>query len=332
MSKILTAIGEGALGLMLQKHNDKRQLEQQGKLGQQQLGLDIQKMAAQKQMDLQMWKDTNYAAQKEEIEKAGLNPALLYGMSGGGGTTTGNSGGSVNTSAAPAGGGEIMGMMMQKAQLDLINAQTDATKADAELKRTDAAYKGGVQTDLSKKQIESLTQGIENQKAVKELTNIQSRIANLQGDLLADTFEEQVQTIGLQKQIANEEFRKMVRENWLDQETAKNRIKIVEGQLFNVWADTALKKANKGLTEQQTAESKARVQQAWQTVSQGWGNLTVNQGNMDANTKNAMVNDLRLKFEKEIKDVADSTKLTVESVLEVLGMILGTMPKTIIKK
>ena len=36
-----------------------------------------------------MWKDTNYSAQMEELKKAGLNPGLLYGMSGGGATTIG---------------------------------------------------------------------------------------------------------------------------------------------------------------------------------------------------------------------------------------------------
>lgn len=322
MSKLGEGIVGAGLGLLLQKHNDKRQIEQQGKLGQQQLGLDIQKMGAQKQMDLQMWKDTSYSAQKEQMEKAGINPALMYGQGGGGGTTIGNSGGSVNSGGAPQGGGEILGLMMQKAQLDLINAQTEATKADANLKNTDAAYKGGVQTDLGKKQVESLTQGIENQKAVKALTDIESRIKNLQGDLLADTYQEQVQTIGLQKQIANEEFRKMVRENWIDQETAKNRVKLVESELFNVWADTALKKANKEGAIQNIEESKNRIKQAWANISQGWKQITINQGNMDANASNAETNKWRLQYEKEIKDISESTKLTVETVTNIIQSIM----------
>ena len=36
-----------------------------------------------------MWKDTNYAAQVEEMKKAGLSVGLMYGKGGAGGATTG---------------------------------------------------------------------------------------------------------------------------------------------------------------------------------------------------------------------------------------------------
>ena len=34
---------------------------------------------------MQMWEDTNYAAQREQLRKAGLNPAMIYGGGGEGG-------------------------------------------------------------------------------------------------------------------------------------------------------------------------------------------------------------------------------------------------------
>jgi len=175
MSNIVDTIGSTALGLMLQGHNDKRQIEQQKKLGQQQLGLNIQQMAAQKQMDLQMWKDTNYKAQVEEMEKAGINPGLLYGKGGGGGTTIGNSGGNVSGGNGPQGGGEIMGMIMQKAQLDLMKAQTEATNADANLKNTEAAKKSGVDT--------------ENVSANTEVAKMDAIIKKYTGKDLQDVYE-----------------------------------------------------------------------------------------------------------------------------------------------
>ena len=45
------------------------------------------------ELQYDMWKRTNYPAQVRMLKEAGLNPALLYGMSGGGGTTTGSQGG-----------------------------------------------------------------------------------------------------------------------------------------------------------------------------------------------------------------------------------------------
>ena len=58
----------------------------------------IEKMATQhgynnesqklgQQFNKEMWDYTNYENQKRHLENAGLNPALLYGMSGGGGAT-----------------------------------------------------------------------------------------------------------------------------------------------------------------------------------------------------------------------------------------------------
>ena len=40
-----------------------------------------------KTINKEMWDYTNYENQKKHLEAAGLNPALLYGMSGGGGAT-----------------------------------------------------------------------------------------------------------------------------------------------------------------------------------------------------------------------------------------------------
>jgi len=67
-------------------------------------GLD-KSLEIQNRHAMEMWKNTSYAAQKEQMQKAGLNPALLYGMSGGGGQTTGGSGVAV--------GGNGMGIDIQ---------------------------------------------------------------------------------------------------------------------------------------------------------------------------------------------------------------------------
>ena len=79
----------------------------------------------------EMWDTTNYEAQKEHLKKAGLNPGLLYGMSGGGGVTTGSGSGTVTGSAADAASTQNaqtaeVGMGMQLAsQLALQKAQKE---------------------------------------------------------------------------------------------------------------------------------------------------------------------------------------------------------------
>jgi len=49
--------------------------------------------------------------QMAELEKAGLNPALLYGMGGGGGQSTSVNTGSVSGGSAPTGGREVQDMI-----------------------------------------------------------------------------------------------------------------------------------------------------------------------------------------------------------------------------
>lgn len=118
------------MGLALEKHNDKRQLKQQGKLQDLALRGNAIGLEQLRQKEMRMWEDTSYAAQVEQLSKAGLNPALMYGMGGGGGQSTGGGGTGGSQASAPAGGAEIMGMMLGKAQIDLIKAQTDKTKAE----------------------------------------------------------------------------------------------------------------------------------------------------------------------------------------------------------
>lgn len=128
-------IGAG-LGLALEKHNDRRQIKQQGKLQEQQISGQKQMTDYNISKQLQMWKDTSYGAQKTEMQKAGLNPALMYGMGGGGGQSTGNASGTVNGGNAPQGGGEAMGMIQQQMNLQLLKAQKENIEADTENKKS----------------------------------------------------------------------------------------------------------------------------------------------------------------------------------------------------
>lgn len=88
-----------------------------------------------KELALQQWKDTNYEAQRREMEKAGLNPGLMYGMGGGGGTTANaGSGGSAQGGSAPAPQQMKVGLdIAEISQVRLLDAQ--AKKLEAETKK-----------------------------------------------------------------------------------------------------------------------------------------------------------------------------------------------------
>ena len=41
-----------------------------------------------REQQMQLWRDTNYSAQVNELKKAGLSVGMMYGMGGAGGATT----------------------------------------------------------------------------------------------------------------------------------------------------------------------------------------------------------------------------------------------------
>ena len=146
----------GLLGMLFAKENDRRQLAQQEKLQNLSIKGSKEMTDYQKMKELEMWKATSYPAQMEMLKQAGLNPGLMYGMGGGGGQSTGGGGATVGMGHAPAGGGEIMGMALgmrrNAAELELVRAQTDAVRAEAEKKKEETKQLGGI--DLENKELQ----------------------------------------------------------------------------------------------------------------------------------------------------------------------------------
>lgn len=176
------------LGLALERHNDRRQLRQQGKLNQQQIEAQQQMGRFNQSMALEMWEATNYSAQRKELEKAGLNAGLLYGISGGGGTTAQTQAGAVGAHDAPHGGQEVgMGLQlglqaaMQKAQIQL--AESQANKNNVE-----AAKIGGADT-------ENVQAQTKNTRAQQAYTEVLTEIANIEVDTKNRTQQDIINTV-----------------------------------------------------------------------------------------------------------------------------------------
>ena len=123
-------IAAPVLGLATGIGAGKRQIKQQKKLNE--LGIDAYKQ--QREIDqanqMEMWNATNVGAQIEHMKNAGMSISAMYGGSGGGGTTAGSGGGSAPIATAD---GETarQAMGLQMAQMQLMQAQTEKTKAEA---------------------------------------------------------------------------------------------------------------------------------------------------------------------------------------------------------
>lgn len=182
------------MGLLLEKHNDRRQLRQQKKLNDLQIAGNMELAKYSYDQQYELWNKTNYPAQVEQLKKAGLNPAMMYGMGGGGGTTTGSGGaGNVTGGQAPSGGGEVMGMMHQ-GNLAMQLAQIENIKADTEKKKIEAEKTGGVDTKnvIADTELKVLQQVIQNY-AGKEAAAQYEKIKEPARDVEAKTYQDELE-------------------------------------------------------------------------------------------------------------------------------------------
>lgn len=214
------------MGLILGGINDRRQLRQQQKLQDMQIAGNKIMIDYQKAADLQMWKDTSYGAQKEQMEKAGVNPALLYGMSGGGGQTVGGSG-SVSGASAPVGGNEAQAMMGMGIQYQLLKAQKENIEADTANKQADTTNKG---KDTELKDIQISTQQVANE--------IAGKTQNMQISIIQENLRK-----------IHEEADMAVTQNKITKETANTQIEKAKADLAQTVVQTELNRAQKEATE-----------------------------------------------------------------------------------
>lgn len=266
------------MGLLLEGHNDRRQLKQQGKLQQ----LQIQ---GQKEMSdynyakqLQMWKDTNYKAQMEQMKSAGINPGLMYGMSGGGGTTTGSGGGTVQGATAPTGGGEAItgaGMGMQMAaQLALLQAQKENIEADTANKQAETTNKP--------LQGENIKADTANKLQLTKNATVEEAQQKLELNIQGATMKERIESIALNTEIMQETLDREARNNVTAKATQGAQIDIIRRAAVQALLDQALTKAQTSKigqeekTEfQRTDLTRWAIKKMASDIMNGWDSLSV---------------------------------------------------------
>ena len=202
----LAAAGVGAVGGLLgmigQGKRAKKQHNRQKELMGIQLGNQQELNKQGQELQMKTWRDTGYEAQMKMMKDAGLNPGLMYGMSGGGGQTTGSQGGGSaqgGNSHAPMDIGASVQAGLMLAQASKLKAETkeiegrtglqenQKSKLNAEtVKLTEESIKLDMENDVKWKtlddevkkiKMEALNEELNNQllKLNKELTEEQTR-------------------------------------------------------------------------------------------------------------------------------------------------------------
>lgn len=251
---------DAAIGLALEKHNDKRQLRQQGKLNAQQIEGQQQMGQYNQQLALDLWNKTNYEAQTDQLKKAGLNTGLIYGMGGGGGATAHTPTGSVEGGKAPQGGGEIgmgiqMGLQkaMQEAQIKLTEAQTEKTKVET-------VKTAGADTAATQQQTATGAQQ-------EEVLKLEQQLKQIAISVQTQTIDETVRQIQAQVQKAEGEAEKAKNEGSMSTETYGQVKKQIQQTTVEQAGRIALQKTHIKATEAQISKWSNEVWQIYNNAN-----------------------------------------------------------------
>lgn len=235
----------GLFGMFGQRAREQRQFNNQKKLmGIQhvnQLGLNTQQMQHQMQLNqqgkdlqLQMWKDTNYPAQMAMLKEAGLNPSLMYGMSGGGGTTAGTQDGGQAQGGGASGGQASMSSYMDLGQSMLLGAQIAKLKAETANINKDTESKGkGI--EVMDTQIGQMLQDIKNKKAQEQGQLIINELNKVDLQWKGKTLEQQLDILQWQSKKLDKEVDILNSEEYVTRETRETRVSAAKQDLANKW-------------------------------------------------------------------------------------------------
>lgn len=245
---------------------DKRQLRQQQKLTNQQVQAQMDLGEYNRQLQMQMWNDTNYGAQRKHLEDAGLNAALLYGKGGmggmttGGGMATGVGGGQAANAAQTSQASAGMGLM--GAQIALMQAQTKKTEVEAD-------KLAGVDTELAGADTGLKKQGTLESESRTEMNKIQAEIQKLDLELKGKSLEDQLYIIDQEAHAMTGKRMKAWAEGNIAENTQETQMKIINQELTN--------KALEAVAIQQGVNlDKARINEITNDIQRKWQELGMN--------------------------------------------------------
>lgn len=276
-----------------------------------------------------MWLKTNYPAQVEQMEKAGLNPALMYGMgAGSGGTVSGAQG---QGTSQPTDRSVEMKMRGQEMGLQLANlaSQIKLNESQANKNNAEADKTAGVDTKLAENTIDNLISQTKNEKdrnvliwadkrlkeATAEMQEASAKLASGQNEKVG--YEIKLITKGLDKMEA--EMKGLSLDNELKEKTMKSKIEEAEMSVKALMNSILVGNSQIRLNNQEAEAITDKVMQDWQSVAQQWTKLQQSGQSIEID-RERMENEAK----KILNDIAISgKKLTLEQQQQLLDVVLG---------
>lgn len=277
----------------------------------------------------EMWEKTNYAAQIEQMKKAGLSPGLMYGQGGaGGGTVSGAQG---QGTSQPTDRSIEMKLKGQEMGLQLANlaSQIKLNESQANKNNVEANKTEGVDTELAKASIENLISQTKNEKDRNVLIWAEKRFKEAATDMQeasAKLASGQNAKIGYEIDQIKKSIDKMDREmkgidldNELKKRVMESKVQEAEMSVKALMNSILVGNSQIRLNNEQAEAITDKVMQDWQSVAQQWDKLQQSGQSIEID---------RQRMENEAKKILNDIviagkKLTLEQQQQLLDVVLG---------
>lgn len=266
---------------------------------------------------LQMWKDTGYVGQMEQMKLAGLNPALMYGMGGGGGQTASIAQGSVGGQSA--GTPQAAAMGIQLGQYELLQAQIRNIDADTANKQAENPNipKAGQKLDA---EIQSILQGITNQKTINEINEFQKRISKVDANVAEQTEPYKMEYIVALAEQGSAAVEAIQRDNSIAEATRNDKTNQIRAEALGAVLRNELTRAQTGKTNAEISQVATTIAKMINDMALDWAKLTNEQ------KKTALQ-------EKLVNFQTAQSQRTYDNILRGIQTVLGAIkPSTVVNQ
>lgn len=310
-SQVAGGLIGGAFGLW----NDHRQLQQQEKLQKLQIAGQKEMADYQQQKQMKMWEATNYPAQVEQLTKAGLNPAVMYGKGGGGGTTTGSASGNVTGAQAPSGGGEMSAQSAQMMGVQLMDAQMKALQGQANKANAEADQIRGVGKDVMEQQANVLNQTFQNLKQDHTVKLIDISLKRIEEYQKLNTKEDVINKIKAEAESAMANAKIVGVEKKIAEATVNDQIKIIQQKSINAVLQNILTQAQTTNVNTDTQLKRDQMKQITNTIMLNWDKL-------ENDKKETFIKQQLMEWDTDMP-----TQLLLRGVQSIGGILGGALKK-----